>query len=67
MSIPRLVVSKILNRVDNSITAIYDRHSYDSEKTHALEAWSNKLRSIIEEHQNVQYFPKSRPLAFASN
>jgi len=47
MGIPRLVVSKILNHVDNSITAIYDRHSYDTEKKNALEAWSKKLTQII--------------------
>jgi integrase len=47
MGISRLVVSKILNHVDNTITAIYDRHSYDSEKKIALEAWSRKLTEII--------------------
>lgn len=47
MGIPRLVVSKILNHVDNSITAIYDRHSYDTEKKSALDAWSKKLTLII--------------------
>ena len=43
-----LVVSKILNHVDSSITAIYDRHSYDAEKRNALEAWGNKLNEIID-------------------
>jgi integrase len=47
IGIPRLVVSKILNHVDNSITAIYDRHSYDTEKTNAIEAWGRKLGQII--------------------
>lgn len=45
--ISRLVVSKILNHVERSITAIYDRHSYDKEKRYALEAWGNKLEEII--------------------
>ena len=48
MGISRLVVSKILNHSENnSVTAIYDRHSYDNEKRHALEAWANKLRDIV--------------------
>jgi integrase len=47
MGTPRLVVSKILNHADSSITAIYDRHSYDAEKSNALEAWSTKLRESL--------------------
>ena len=43
----RLVVSKILNHIDNKVTAIYDRHSYDNEKKYALELWSKKLQDII--------------------
>ena len=39
---------KILNHVDSSITAVYDRHSYDAEKCHALEAWSNKLVEVVQ-------------------
>ena len=51
MGIPRLIVSKILNHVENSVTAIYDRHSYDSEKKDALEKWGNKLSEIIKSNQ----------------
>ncbi|MBF0448792.1 MAG: tyrosine-type recombinase/integrase [Magnetococcales bacterium] len=47
MGISRLVVSKILNHVDSSVTAIYDRHSYDKEKRHAMDAWARKLDEII--------------------
>ena len=47
LGISRLVVSKILNHVERSITAIYDRHSYDKEKRQALEMWGTKLREII--------------------
>ncbi len=32
MGISRLTVSKILNHVESSVTAVYDRHSYDPEK-----------------------------------
>ena len=35
IGISRLVVSKILNHVERGITAVYDRHSYDSEKRSA--------------------------------
>ena len=48
LGINRLVVSKILNHVDNSVTAIYDRHGYDAEKRQALEAWGRRLQEIIE-------------------
>ncbi|QLZ68471.1 site-specific integrase [Legionella sp. PC1000] len=49
MGIPRLVVSKILNHVESSVTAIYDRHGYDNEKLNALEAWAQKLNEVIYE------------------
>ena len=44
---PRLVVSKILNHVENTVTAIYDRHTYEKEKQQALDAWSDKLGNLI--------------------
>jgi len=47
LGVSRLVVSKLLNHVENSVTAIYDRHSYDKEKRAAVDAWSKKLREII--------------------
>jgi integrase len=47
VGISRLVVSKLLNHVENSVTAVYDRHSYDAEKRAALDAWGKKLRNII--------------------
>ncbi len=47
LGINRLVVSKILNHVENSVTAIYDRHTYDAEKRHALEAWAAHLEGIL--------------------
>lgn len=53
MGISRLVVSKILNHIDSSITAIYDRHSYDTEKRNALERWGEKLKQIINPEQCI--------------
>jgi len=47
MGIQRLTVSKILNHSESSVTAIYDRHSYDNEKLHALASWASKLNEII--------------------
>lgn len=48
IGISRLVVSKILNHSESgSVTAIYDRHSYDNEKRDALEAWAQRLKEII--------------------
>ncbi len=43
---PRLVVSKILNHVESGITAVYDRHSYDAEKRHALDLWGNYVERV---------------------
>ncbi len=47
MGIPRLVVSKILNHADREVTGVYDRHSYDQEKRHALDAWGQRLTEIV--------------------
>jgi integrase len=46
--IPRLTISKILNHVERSITAVYDRHSYDAEKRAALDWWDAKLTAILD-------------------
>ncbi len=47
LGISRLVVSKILNHADPSVTAVYDRYQYGPEKRRALDAWSNRLRNIL--------------------
>ncbi len=47
LGISRLTVSKILNHVENSVTAVYDRHGYDAEKRHALDAWGRRLMEIV--------------------
>jgi integrase len=49
MGIPRLTVKKILNHVEQEITAVYDRHSYDPEKREAPEAWAKRLMTIVSE------------------
>ena len=30
-----------MNHVESGITAVYDRHSYDAEKRHALDLWGS--------------------------
>jgi hypothetical protein len=45
--ISRLVVSKTLNHAEAGVTAVYDRHSYDTEKRTALLAWGARLEEII--------------------
>jgi len=49
IGINRLVISKVLNHVEQSVTSIYDRYSYDKEKREALELWSNFLEETLTE------------------
>ena len=46
LGVNRLVLERILNHTDHSVTAIYDRHSYDSEKRAALEAWGAHVERL---------------------
>lgn len=54
LNIPRLVVSKILNHVESGITRVYDRHSYDKEKTQALSAWGSLLMDVVSKKESEQ-------------
>ena len=45
--ISRLTVGKILNHAESGVTATYDRHSYDLEKSQSLETWERKLEAIL--------------------
>jgi len=45
--VPRLVVAKILNHAERSVTARYDRASYDAEKREAMELWERDLAKIV--------------------
>jgi hypothetical protein len=40
---PRLIVQKVLNHIDTSVTSVYDRYSYDKEKREALTKWAEML------------------------
>lgn len=44
----RHVIEKLLNHTDRSVTAIYDRHSYLTEKREALVKWAKHLREIMD-------------------
>lgn len=57
--VPRLSVTKLLNHCEQSVTAIYDRHSYDKEKQEALAIWDRELATIT-----AQAPRKSRTLRF---
>ena len=43
---PRHVISKILNHTDQSVTAIYDRHTYEPEMREGLGKWADHLDSL---------------------
>ncbi len=47
MGFPRLTVAKLLNHVEKGVTAVYDRHSYDSEKRQAVDAWGRYVERVI--------------------
>ena len=44
--IPRLHVDRLLNHVDASVGAIYDRHDYMAEKRHAANTWAARLAIV---------------------
>jgi integrase len=56
----RFITSRILNHRDAETTSIYDRHTHDEAKALALEAWAQKLRSIVESPpDNVAEFKRA--------
>ncbi len=53
LSIPRLIVSKVLNHVSDTggtsaVTAVYDRNAYLAQKRNALDAWASLLSRIVD-------------------
>ena len=49
----RIIISKVLNHAEGGVTGIYDRHAYEAQKRHALEAWGKYLiATISNEAQN---------------
>jgi len=47
LGFPRLVVAKLLNHVENGVTAVYDRHGYDAEKRKAADAWGRYVERVV--------------------
>jgi len=43
---PRVVQDRILNHVDSSVSAIYDRHRYDAEARVWLQKWSDHIDAL---------------------
>ena len=43
---PRVVQDRILNHVDGSVSAIYDRHRYDAEARVWLQKWADYLEAL---------------------
>jgi len=46
---PRVVLTRILNHADKSITAVYDRHAYDLEAVAAMRQWGEQLDRLAAE------------------
>ncbi len=44
---PRVVQDRILNHIDHSISAIYDRHTYDVEAREWLQKWASHLDNLL--------------------
>lgn len=66
MGVDRFIISRILNHADRSVTGIYDRHGYLSQKREALDAWAQKLATLASLHtENVVNLNASRIAASA--
>ena len=64
LGISRFTIGRVLNHVEKSVTATYDRHSYDQEKRQALEAWADRLAQILVNKKPVaDKIVKLRPAA----
>jgi integrase len=46
LGVSRLIIGKVLNHADRSVTGIYDRHAYLTEKRNALEMWAQYLGNL---------------------
>lgn len=59
LGVSRLILARVLNHADRSVTAVYDRHSYDVEKIAAWEKWGDELGRILrgEERKPGQIVP----------
>jgi integrase len=61
LSISSDIAELVIAHVRGGLLKIYDRHSYESEKRHALEQWGARLRDIVRPApQNVLKLVKAR-------
>lgn len=45
--VQRFIVARVLGYVDRSVTGVYDRHEYLSEKRWALDTWARKVMAVL--------------------
>ncbi len=60
LGVPVFVVGRVLNHAPRSavgITSVYDRHSYEPEKRHALDTGARKLESIVRPGDDKKVVP----------
>ena len=48
LGVDRLVISKLLNHSETSVTGIYDRFNYEDAKRHAVSLWARRLEVIVQ-------------------
>src|ERR1700674_2758829 len=53
MGVARTAIARVLNHVDSSVTAIYDRSTGEPEIEHALRVWGQRLDEIVRGRQPV--------------
>ena len=46
LGISQLIISRVLNHADRSVTGIYNRYEYLAEKRHALDTWGQFLEGL---------------------
>ena len=48
LGVSRFIIGRVLNHADRTVTGIYDRHEYLTEKRHALNAWADEIARIVD-------------------
>jgi integrase len=53
LRVPRIVIDSLLNHVDRTVGAVYDRYSYQVEKRSALDAWAGRLSQVVDARKST--------------
>lgn len=53
LGVPEIVAERVLNHAPKGLSAVYNLHAYETEKTEALQAWDSALQLIIDPPANV--------------